>query len=261
MKVHLPVHQGMPGTPGMSVAAGGAPRSWRATLAEAATLLSGGLLAGLICGAVIGGIGGRLAMLLLRLTSDDTLAGRPTDDGFAIGAVTTDTLFLIAVTTALGAVGGLIYLGLRLWLPPRLRPMLAGLLAATAGGALIIHPNGVDFTMLTPRWLAVVLFVLLPAAYGISVSIMTERLLRAGGGGNRRWQWLALIPLVLIGPAIGTGGLVTMLVAGLLIAANRAGHINRWWRSTPVIWLGRALVTVAISVASVYLVRDVLQVL
>jgi hypothetical protein len=50
-----------------------------------------GAAAGAIAGLVVGGIGGRLAMLLLRLTSPDVAIGLVSDDGFEIGVVTTST--------------------------------------------------------------------------------------------------------------------------------------------------------------------------
>jgi hypothetical protein len=40
-------------------------------------------------------VGGRLAMLLLRLTSDPVLRGVSTDDGFTIGRFSAQTIFLL----------------------------------------------------------------------------------------------------------------------------------------------------------------------
>lgn len=56
-------------------------------------------------------------MFLLRLTSDDSLRGIETDDGFIIGRFSGDTVFLLGAGAFVGAFGGLIYLGLREWLP------------------------------------------------------------------------------------------------------------------------------------------------
>src|ERR1044071_7492543 len=49
-----------------------------------------GAASGAIAGALVGGIGGRLAMLLLRLTSPDAVTGMISDDGFEIGVVSFD---------------------------------------------------------------------------------------------------------------------------------------------------------------------------
>src|SRR5687767_6116058 len=95
------------------------PKSWRSTFRDGANHISCGIVAGLICGAIIGGIGGRLAMFVLRLTSDDSLRGLETDDEFIIGSFTSSTFFLIFLTTIAGFAGGLLYLAVRDWLPRR----------------------------------------------------------------------------------------------------------------------------------------------
>ena len=72
-----------------------------------------GVGSGAIAGFLIGGVGGRLAMLLLRLTSPDLVIGMTSDDGFEIGVLSTSTLGLLAGMTLLGAVNGLLYAALR----------------------------------------------------------------------------------------------------------------------------------------------------
>jgi hypothetical protein len=100
----------------------------------AATFLSRGLRWGLVTGAVIGGLGGRLAMLVLRLTSDGSLHGVKTNDGFVIGRFSRETLFLVVFAAQLGAVGGLVYLLIREWLPRNWRAAAFGVLCATVVG-------------------------------------------------------------------------------------------------------------------------------
>jgi hypothetical protein len=60
-------------------------------LAGPAATLGAGVSAGFVAGVLIGGVGGRLAVLLLRVTSDPRLHGSQTDDGFTIGVVSTLT--------------------------------------------------------------------------------------------------------------------------------------------------------------------------
>ena len=57
---------------------------WR-TLEPVVRLVSATIFIGAISGAVIGGLGGRLVMRILLLTSDDTVRGVTSDDGFEIG--------------------------------------------------------------------------------------------------------------------------------------------------------------------------------
>ena len=52
---------------------------------EVARLVLTGTAAGALAGAVVGGLGGRLVMLVLRLTSDPIVLGTTSDDGFEIG--------------------------------------------------------------------------------------------------------------------------------------------------------------------------------
>ena len=196
--------------------------------------LAAAVAAGAIAGAVIGGIGGRLAMLLLRLTSDPNLHGRLTDDGFTIGIVSLGTLFLLVLTTVTGAVGGVLYLAVRSWLPERARPWLAGVITGLIGGAAIIRPGGIDFTRLEPLWLAVAMFVALPAAYGVATSLLGERFLREGSAILRSRPWLAalvfLLPIGLLGP---TGIGVAIAALALAFLGPRAPVLGAIWGSAP----------------------------
>ena len=133
-------------------------------------------------GALIGGVGGRLAMFVLRITSDPSLHGLKTDDGFSIGRFSGETLFLVLVTAALGVMGGLVYLVARPWLPERWRAALTGVFGGIVGGALFISPDGLDFTRLDPLPLAIVMFIALPAIYGVAMSVFVERLLPSSSG-------------------------------------------------------------------------------
>ncbi len=237
---------------------GALPQPWRALYFDAATFLSRGLLFGFLCGALIGGVGGRLAMFVLRLTSDASVRGLQTDDEFTIGEFTFDTVFLVGFGAALGAVGGLLYMAGREWLPQRARPALSGLLFGTLGGALVIEPGGVDFTVLEPLWLAIAMFIALPALYGAALSAAVERSTdRAASHEPRKGvrRWLAVLPLgfILVG---GPFGLAALLLAAILVAVNRSGVVLRVWRSMPAVWLGRGMLVVAVGGGLFELIRD-----
>jgi hypothetical protein len=184
----------------------------------ALTRVAMGGVAGLATGSLVGGVGGRIAMLILRVTSDPSLHGLESDDGFTIGVVSSQTTFLLVFTAVLGAIGGLVYVIVRAWLPDRSRPWLFGALTGLVGGSLVIHPDGVDFTLLEPLWLAIVLFVLLPAAYGVAVASLAEGWLRAAEPASRLWLVAsvpALLPLVLLGPR-ALPFLVLALIVGVV---------------------------------------------
>jgi hypothetical protein len=224
--------------------------------------VTAGAVAGLLAGLSIGGVGGRIAMLVLRLTSDSSLHGRLTDDGFTIGVVSSGTLFLLGATAVLGAAGGALYLLVRSWFPTPARPWLFGTLAGLVGGSAVIRPGGIDFTLLEPLWLAVVMFVALPAAYGFAVSVLAERLLERAPGFRR------------VPSAIGGGAVLLVLVMfgipGIAVAVGAVGALalRRWappvaaaWTSAPMTWLGRAAVAAICVEAAIALEKDVVEIL
>ena len=104
--------------------------------------LSLGLVVGGIVGGLVGGVGGRLVMLVLRLSSDAD--GVVSDDGFTIGSFTLfDSLQLYAGMALFGAVNGLCYVGARQLLPRRFRVALWGAVGAAVVGRAI-PPQGGD---------------------------------------------------------------------------------------------------------------------
>lgn len=157
------------------VAAGASAPNVREDIKTVAYWLTLGASAGGLGGALIGGIGGRIAMFLLRLTSDDSVRGIESDDGFTIGRFDLfSTLQLIIVTTIMGAIVGLIVVAGRPFFPKRGMPFAWALAGAITGGAILIQSHGVDFTALEPHWFAVSLFILIPAAGAGLIAWLTE---------------------------------------------------------------------------------------
>lgn len=178
-----------------------------------------GTAAGAVAGFVVGGIGGRLAMLLLRHTSPDDVLGLTSDDGFEIGVVTADTVQLLVVMAMLGGINGVLYAAVRTALPEPLRLPLWVALAVTLGGAAIVHEDGVDFTLLEPAGLAIALFVGLP---GIAAALVVVLVERWGGGGE--WASRRLTLGVCLAALAGTLALgVAAIVGAGALAVRRAG--------------------------------------
>jgi hypothetical protein len=222
--------------------------------------LGAGVSAGFLAGALIGGVGGRLAMLVLRLTSNPALHGVSTDDGFTIGRVSAETLFLLGVTAGLGMAGGLFYLVARRWIASPWRIPLMTLFFGLVGGAGLIGPSDVDFRLLSPLSLAVALFVVIPAAYGAAMSWIAERLLREDSilrRGRRAWI-VGLVPLAFANVV----GLLILLVAfGAWTLGRSVPGLVEAWRSQVGTWLGRvALVAIAV-VSGAGLLRDAIDIL
>ena len=149
----------------------------------AATLTSGavGAMAGGLAGLAWGGVGGRIAMRVLLLTSPDYVRGLVSDDGFEMGRFSPDTIALLILTAILGGLAGFLYGLIRMVLRGPQWVIAIGLgiaLAAGVGGGVIVNAEGNDFRLLKPLWLAVSMFMVIPGAWGVTVVLLTERLLQ-----------------------------------------------------------------------------------
>lgn len=201
-----------------------------------------GTAGGAVAGFLVGGIGGRLAMLLLRVTSDELVIGLTSDDGFEIGVVTADTFQLLLAMTMLGALNGILYVVLRDLIPDRLRLGLWTAFAALAGGATVVHEDGVDFTLLSPRLLSIALFVLLPGAAAALVVLLVERWAREPAWRDRRLASLVVVASLASTFALAAAALV---VAGALLI-RRTGA-RRW-----LLPLGRLVAPVGLAALAAY---------
>jgi hypothetical protein len=222
------------------------------------------VVAGVVTGVVVVGIGSRLAMLLLRLTSPESVNGVESDDGFTIGRVTLAGSYnLLLLGAAVGVVGAAAYQ----WVRPRLLgPRWFGLvtLASAAGavvGSMLVHADGIDFTLLEPMWFAVSLFVALPATFAVCIAPAVEGVERhveaAPPVGWRRWilpmVLVAAFPLVLFVLVIAT----PILIVWVLV---RDEPVVRDFVSTT--WFGVAARGAWLSIAVlglVALVRDIAE--
>jgi hypothetical protein len=214
--------------------------------------------AGFICGGLIGGVGGRIAMFVLRLTSDDGIRRAKTDDGFEIGVITTSMIFLIVATAFLGAACGLLYLATRRFVPERHRLLVSAVLFGAIGGALVLKPGEFDFTVIGPPLLSVVLFILIPAAFGVALSRLAELFL---DDTDRAHAWYWATPMLLIVLA-GSPGLVVLVATALgLVLADRYDSVRRAWQSSAVLWGGRAALTGLIAFCTVDTVQAAVDII
>jgi len=208
-----------------------------------------GAAAGAIAGFLVGGIGGRLAMLLLRLTSPEIVLGVTSDDGFVIGSVTAQTFQLMFGMTVLGAINGVVYATLRTAIPRRLRLLLWAGFAALFGGSILVHEDGVDFTLLEPALLAILLFVALPGLAAALVVLLVERWSRATPWASRR-----LTLVLVVASACSTFALVFAVAAGAAaLTVRRLPALRR------LLQAGRIVVPVGLAVLSAGACVDLLQ--
>jgi hypothetical protein len=175
-------------------------RLWR-QLEPVVRLLSATILVGAGAGAVIGGVGGRIAMRVLFLTSDDAVKGVTSDDGFEIGRFTLgDTLGLIVVTAFIGVLAALLFLVARPFVERLGRAAIpaTALLYGVLGGAMMVHRDGIDFQVLEPVALAIVLFVAICGGFGAVVAALVIRAARTDAWPHRTSWWVLAPPLVLV---------------------------------------------------------------
>ena len=242
------------------VPAGAGPRdatalpTLREELGQAISRLARIGLLGVLTGVLVGGVLGRLAMMLLaRLNAAAT--GRTSDDGFEMGRFTlSGSLHLVLVAAGLGLVGAAFYFTLRgLMIGPRwFRLLSISVGAAVVTATQIVHTDGVDFTLLQPAGLAIALFVALPVVYVAVLSVWAESVIAGERLTSRTWTavglavWLPFAPLL--------GGLV---VGRLGLAGARRTRVLRAAVTSPLVpWLLRGALSVLFVVALASLVAD-----
>lgn len=229
-------------------------------LSRPGATLASGVTGGFVTGLLIGGVGGRLAMFVLRLTSDPALRGAETDDGFTIGIFSAQTIFLLGVTAGLGILGGLFYLIVRGWIPDRWRVVVMTVYVGLVGGTGLVRPDGIDFRALSPLPLAVAMFVAIAVAYGAAMPWFTERMLREDSVMRRRlWAWIVgLLPLA----AANIIGFLVLVLAMLVLLVRRSAPTTiAAWRSPIATWIGRMLLFVTAVISGAKLVRDSFEIL
>jgi hypothetical protein len=233
-----------------------------------ARLVAAAVAAGVLLGLVLAGIGGRLAMRVMTLTSDPAVLGMVTDDGFIVGEfdLSQSVRFVVEDGMGTGILAALAWLAVR--------PLLGGphwirhvTYAGTLGllfGAVTVHPGGVDFTALHPVWLSVVLFGLGPAAVFGIVSFAVERVTAPGGRLARAPERRALLPLTvfLVTPFLIPLLVMAALVSGARHAARRTAAFT-WLRAAHPwpLWLGRLALFAIFSFSASKLIRDTVTLL
>jgi hypothetical protein len=199
----------------------GSTPTYAADLGELARVL---VVAGVPTGVLVAGVGSRLAMLLLRVTSPDSVVGVESDDGFVIGHVTlSGTYNLLNLGVIVGVVGAAVYVLVSPWLtgPLWFRRLTVSVVAGAFVGSMIIHADGIDFTVLEPLWLAVALFVGLPALFGWVIGPVVDAVDSADSWTRRgRLRW-SLPLLVLAFPLGAMAGVVVLLGVAALLPVRR----------------------------------------
>ena len=204
-----------------------------------------GALPGTVAGLIAGGVGSRLAMRVMAVTSSAAVQGTETEFGATVGEITFEgTLFLLIAGAGLGGAGGLMFMAIRGLLPWQgwAAGFAYGLLLLAAFGRLIIDPDNFDFDVLNPAALAVAMFGAIFVVYGLLLVPLLDRL----EPSIRRapaWLWLPLLGITVV-PLLLTGIGSVALLAAILIGYGVAGF-GGWKRlaqSGAAVGAARALI-------------------
>ena len=194
------------------------------------------IVAGIPTGALVVGLGSRIAMFVLRITSPDRVHGVRSDDDFVIGKVTIGgTYNLLQIGAAVGIIGAGAYMLVAPWLigPVWFRRLTTGLASAVVAGSMLVHDKGIDFHVLQPTWLAIGLFVALPGLFGIAIAAAVDAVRRPDtwtARGRRRWA------LVIVSVTCFPATLLIVMVAVVVTAFGevlRAAGVLRIVRGLP----------------------------
>jgi len=165
-----------------------------------AVMATTGVVAGLACAGLVG----RLVMRVLAATSGASAQGSRTEAGEIVGRISRDGTvgFILFVGLSAGLLAAVGFLALRRLLPAQAGPtglVLGLILLGTIGVADPLSPDNVDFRVLTPTWLAVLLVVATALLLGTTFATLAARLeaISFGEGRSRYLAWLG-VPIVVI---------------------------------------------------------------
>lgn len=226
------------------------------------------ILSGVVGGILVFGLGGRLAMRIAAATSGNDAQGLVTDAEEVVGEINLGGTIGLVIFVGMfgGLICGVLYVLLRRFLPGDART--AGAILGVVGLVIVapssdaINRGNPDFDILSPTWLAVLMFAVLGPLGGATVAAIVERLDR--GYPQLSWRFpaiLACAPLLLVLPA---PPVLLILVLSVLCAALSAGA-PRWraaWSSPTAIAVGRGallLVIVGFGVVLVGHITDIVS--
>ncbi len=135
-------------------------------------------LAGALAGFIAAGAGSRLAMYAITRLNQDRV-GVTTDAKAVVGEFSFGgTANLLLLGTFAGILGGLVYLGIRRWLPVSRawRGLAFGALTLVTVGQLLFDTANVDFQIFEPVLVVLALFALLFFINGLILAPLVDRM-------------------------------------------------------------------------------------
>jgi hypothetical protein len=232
------------------------PEGWKPAVVAAIRTVAACLAAGVVAGFLVVGLFGRFVMRVLGATSGDDVQGRLTEAEERVGEITLDGTigFVIFAGLLLPVLLMMIYAGVRELVPDR--AVIGGavfgvVVLATAGVDDPLSPDNIDFDILAPTWLAVLLVTSAALLFGVTAAVLAhrfERMLQNATGA--RWQRALLYGpmLILVAPPIVLGFVVYVAVRAL-----SRGRVRSWLDTRGAVVVLR-LAAVAVVAASLWTV-------
>ncbi|HET7699434.1 MAG TPA: hypothetical protein VFM06_01050 [Candidatus Limnocylindria bacterium] len=200
-------------------------------------------LAGIVAGAFVAGVLGRIAMRVSGSLSAPELVGSATAAGNRVGEITFGGTMALAVFVGIpaGILGAVLFATAEPWLR-RFRPwqgVAFGLVLLLAGGSIFIEASNFDFQRFGPPSLNVAMFAALYVVFGALIARLFDRFRRAIPGTGRLGAlevvgWLAALAVgalsVLFFTSVGGLGDPLLLIAFAAVAIVPAVV---WWRGLP----------------------------
>jgi hypothetical protein len=160
--------------------------------------------AGMIAGAVVGGLGGRIAMRISAIAADDRFQGLTTEAGNRVGEITLGGTigFIIFGGILSGAAGAVVLVAVERWLPASsvFQGLIAGLFLLATVGFTVIDADNFDFRFLDPPQLNVAMFASLFVLFGLAAMPLADRI--ENRLGRRGVSAYGLLPMVLLGSLV-----------------------------------------------------------
>ena len=237
---------------------------WRTEAFDATRTFAATVTAGAVAGLLVLGFGGRLVMRVLAATSGDGVQGRLTEAGERIGAITTDGTigFLTFIGLGGGVLTAVVYLPFRRLLPDhagRAGLIIAVLATGTLGVADPLSPDNVDFALLSPLPLAVLLLLLTALVFATTFTALAARFEQISASSislPRRLATMAVLPLTLLIPPITVGFAAYVGIRSAFHRRTTGVAEHRW---VPI--MARTVVSLALLVTAGLSTRAVVEIL
>ena len=125
-------------------------------------------------------------------------------------------------------------------------------------GSMLLHADGIDFTLLQPTWLAIGLFVALPMLFGLAIGPAVDRVRRGGSRDERRWhRWILPAALVAAFPLTLFVLVAATAVLAIWLAIRRTSILEQLRASSGYAMAVRAAWLVVAGLGLLALTRDV----